>query len=119
MGFLFLLALCWFLFGSLVVTGVVAITQSVPLRLVMGVIAIDCSFVIGLSTYCLFRGIKAAYWFTSVLMGLILIVSFMDDLGWVDFTLIGITALTLGLLLKDRRWYLEKDKNTGASVEGK
>ncbi len=46
------------------------------------------------------------------MMGMILIVSFMDDLGWVDFTLIGITALTLGLLIKDRRWYLDKTRNS-------
>ncbi len=93
-------------------TGVAVITQSVLLRFVTGVITIVCSFVIGSSTYCLFRGIKAAYWFTTVLMGMILIFSFMDDLGWVDFTLIGIIALTLGLLVKDHRWYLNKTRNS-------
>ncbi len=112
LGLLIFLASCWCLFGFLVVTGAIVITQSVPLRLAMGAAAIACSLVIGLSTFCMYRGINTAYLFITVLMGVILLVSFMDDLGWVDFTMIGITAFTFGLLIKDRRWYRNKNMKT-------
>jgi hypothetical protein len=50
------------------------------------------------------------------MFGMILILSFMDELGWLDLVLIVVTAITLILLIKDRVWYLEDPNKPGKSI---
>jgi hypothetical protein len=105
-GLLTFICLCWFLFGVLAVTGIITTISNFQVRLLLGGIAIACSLVISGFTILLSRRNRLIYRPSVVLLAAIILVSIMDDLGWVDLSLIGITTVTLVLLIKDRAWYL-------------
>lgn len=106
LGLMSLLTAIWFVFGVLAAANLITTIPVMQVRLVIGGMAIACSLVTALFTYLLFRRNRIVYKMTLVLFGLIFLLSFADNLGWVDFSLIGITAIVLGLLVKERAWYL-------------
>jgi hypothetical protein len=116
LGLMSLIAAIWFLFGLLAAANLITTIPGIQVRLVIGGMAIACSLVTALFTYLLFHRNRVAYKLTLILLCLVILLSFADNLGWVDFSLIGMTAVTVGLLVKDRNWYLgEKNvtKNAG------
>lgn len=108
LGLFGLIALCWFGFAILMITGLIVQVPVQEVRLILGGIALACSIITALAGWLLSRKNRAVYFASTVLLGMILIVSFMDDLGLVDFLMITITAVTLGLLIKNRTWFLQK-----------
>jgi hypothetical protein len=121
LGLLSFLAAIWFIFGVLAGANFITTIPGIQVRLVIGGMAIACSLVISLFTFLLFRRNRVVYKLTLVLLCLVILLSFADDLGWVDFSLIGITAIALGLLVKDREWYLgqkKTNKNAADQVSG-
>jgi succinate-acetate transporter protein len=116
LGLMSLLAVIWFAFGILAAGNLITTIPSIQIRLVIGGVAIISSLGIAVFTYLLFRQNRMAYKLTLVLLSLIFLLSFADDLGWVDFSLIVILATVIGLLVKDRAWYLrQKSVNKNAS----
>ncbi len=104
-----IIALCWLVFGILVVTNSIPTIPSGLYSTLLGMGTIVCSLIIALAAFFLSRRNRIVYYMSVALLGTILVVSFMDDLGWLDFTLIGITAITFILLIRDHRWYLNRD----------
>jgi hypothetical protein len=51
---------------------------------------------------------KFAFYLTIAFLFLIVMLTIMDDLGVIDFIVITITLLPIILLIKNRKWYLQK-----------
>jgi hypothetical protein len=105
-GLLAFIAIVWLVFGILAVTGILVTISIREFRLAIGGMAIACSLVITAFTVLLSRRNHIVYRLTIILLSAIILLSIMDDLGWADLSLIGITVVTLILLIKDRTWYL-------------
>jgi len=102
------IAMGWLIFGLLAILNVLTFIPVAQIRLTIGGIAIACSSFTGAAIFFLYRRNKYVYYCTVALLAMFLTVSFMDDLGLTDAILIGITLLTLILLIKDRNWFLAK-----------
>lgn len=107
-GLVAVIALFWLGLGILAINNQYVKISIPEMRLVFGILAIGCSFSLAAAAWLLTRRNRITYYGATILLGLILIASFMDDLGMVDFLLITITAVTLGLLIKNRTWFLQK-----------
>ncbi len=106
---LYLTALVWQCFGLLAIFNMIPTIPAGPVRWIIGFLAIGCSIILTGITYFLNRHNRLAYNGTVGLMVLIIIASFLDDLGLSDIVLIVVDLTILGLLLKDRAWYLHPD----------
>lgn len=106
LGLLLFIALCWFAFGVMAAANLITTIPSTQIRLVLGGLGIACALVTSLTAFLLSRRSRYVYQFSIILLVFIILMSIMDDLGWVDFSLIAITMAALGLLIKDRAWYL-------------
>lgn len=72
----------------------------------MGILSIGCSIVLTLITFFMKRQNRLAYLTVISLLMVIILVSFLDNLGPADFILIVFDLTALGLLIKDRAWYM-------------
>lgn len=108
LALLSLIAAGWLGFSLLTIGNVIISIPSGAARWAIGGIALACSLVTAAAVYGLIRQIRMVYYATVCLLGMILLVSFMDELGWADLALISLTMITLGLLIKDRAWFLQK-----------
>ena len=102
-----IIAICWFGFGVLTLANLITPIPSGQVRVAIGIVAIACSIITALAAVFLFRRNRWVYFSTVTLFGMILIMSFMDELGWLDMLFIVITAITLAFLIRDRAWYLQ------------
>lgn len=107
-GLVAFIALFWFGLGILAINNQYVKISIPEVRLVIGILSIGCSLSLAAAAWLLSRRNRITYLGAIILLGLILIASFMDDLGIVDFVLIAITAVTLGLLIKERAWFMQK-----------
>lgn len=107
-AFLFLAALIWLIFGFIVVAGLhPALPEEPLLRWGMGTTAFVGGMVLaGLGIFLMKRN-RFLYWISLIGLGLVTLVNFFDDLGWVDVGVALISLLPFILLLKDRHWYLQ------------
>lgn len=108
LGLLTFIALSWFVFGVLAATNIVTTIPTTEIRVVLAGIGIACSLVTAVTTFLLSRRSRYIYHFAIILLVFIILMSIMDDLGWVDFSLIAVYLTALGLLIKDRSWYLSQ-----------
>jgi hypothetical protein len=106
---LYLIALCWFIFSLLTFGNVFITIPSGFVRWAIGIITLICSIITAMAAYFLTRRNRMIYLATIGLLVMLIIGSFMDELGWSDAALIVITATTLGLLIKDRAWFFPPD----------
>lgn len=107
-GLIAVIALFWFSFSILAFSNQYVRISNDEIRVAIGMLALGCSLCLALTAWLLSKRNRIVYHVTTILLGLILIASFMDDLGLVDFLLIAITAVALGLLVKNRAWFLHK-----------
>ncbi len=107
-GLIALIALLWFSFSILAFNNQYVKISNDEIRVAIGILSLGCSLCLALTAWLLSKRNRIIYHATTILLGLILIASFMDDLGLVDFLMITITAVTLGLLIKNRTWFLQK-----------
>lgn len=108
---LFFIAFIWLCFGLLVLGNVITTVPAGPIRLIMGLLALCCSIALTLVTASLIGHNRLAYIGMVSLLVLIIIASFLDDIGLLDVILIAIDLATLGLLIKDRAWYLHQNNS--------
>jgi len=67
-----------------------------------------CALGLAGTAWFLVRRNRFAYYFLVALLGIITIVFLMDDFGIADLIFLSVHLLILGLLIKDRDWYLIK-----------
>lgn len=106
---LYLIALCWFIFSLLTLGNLFITIPAGFVRWAIGMITLACSITTALAAYFLTRRNRMIYLATVGLLVMIIIGSFMDELGWSDAPLIVITAATLVMLIKDRAWFFPPD----------
>jgi hypothetical protein len=102
-------SILWGLFAFIVIIGAHPSYRNFPLlRWSMAGISLGIAVTLTLLWVYLRRRSKAAFFITVAGLTAFTIVIFMDDFGFADFMLLIINTLPLILLIKDRRWFLQK-----------
>jgi hypothetical protein len=110
-------ALLWFAFGVVVACGGIAsINQPPVLRWVMAGLA--CGGAAGLAGIALLlsRRSRPAFFVAIFLLTFITVLSITDQVGLADLVALAVSAVPLGLLLKDRAWYLRPTNTAGGAT---
>jgi hypothetical protein len=106
---LFLNALIWFFFAVLAGAGFhPALPESRTVQWVMAILAFGCACVLVALIILLGKRVRSAYYLTTGLLVLLMILTVTDDVGWVDLAYLTIVMAPLILLIKDRSWYLRR-----------
>ncbi len=58
--------------------------------------------------YFLGKQNRNAYYLTITALIITSLLAFFDDFGWIDLIVLVINLIPVGLLIKDRKWYLGK-----------
>ncbi|NMB54489.1 MAG: hypothetical protein GYA15_07275 [Leptolinea sp.] len=115
MALFLLIAVVWAGVGILYLAGGTGYIPSMQIKAAIGIVCLGCSLVTILVTFLLRRRNRLVYYTAVGLISMLLLGSFMDDLGWSDAVVIIVTMAALGLLIKDHAWYLG-GRNTGNPV---
>jgi hypothetical protein len=101
----------WLAFATLVANGAIgSIPSAGGIRWVMTILAFGCSAVLVGMAMLLKQRNRLAFHFSTVVLAMIAILSIADDFGLPDLISLLISLIPLGLLLKDRAWYLHTDR---------
>jgi hypothetical protein len=101
------LALLWLGFSLLVaLNGHPSFRGDHPLRGPLAVGALFGSAALAALIWTLSRRPRLGFFAANVLLGMMLIGGLMDEVGASDLVFLAMAALPIGLLWRDRRWYL-------------
>jgi hypothetical protein len=110
-------ALLWFAFGVVVACGGIASINHPPvLRWGMAGLALASAASLGGIALLLSRRSRPAFFFAISLLAIIVVLSITDQIGLADLVALAVSAVPLGLLLKDRAWYLRKTNAAGGAT---
>jgi hypothetical protein len=102
----------WFIFALIVFLGwVSSISFAGIVRWVMAALALGSSVVLAGIAYFIARRNRTAFFFGVAFLALIAILSVTDEFGLLDLFSLLLNLVPLGLLLKDRAWYLQSKNN--------
>lgn len=76
------------------------------LKWIMVLLAIGSAVILAALAHFLNRRNRLAYYASLVFLAVIAVLSITDEFGWLDLVSLLISLVPLGLLVKDRRWYL-------------
>jgi hypothetical protein len=76
------------------------------IKWIMVLLAIGSSVILAVVAYLLNQPNRLAYYVGLAFLAVIAVLSITDEFGWLDLVSLLISLIPLGLLLKDRRWYL-------------
>jgi lysylphosphatidylglycerol synthetase-like protein (DUF2156 family) len=76
------------------------------LKWIMVFLAIGSSVILAALAHFLKRRNRLAYYASLAFLAVIAVLSLTDEFGWLDLVSLLISLVPIGLLLKDRRWYL-------------
>ncbi len=108
------IAVIWLGFGGLVASGAhPAMPDEPTVRLILTAGSLITSVALFILWSMLSQHNPMGYYMSLVLFAVITLVTFLDDVGWVDFLFVGLSLVVLILLIKDRKWYLGKPLNEG------
>jgi len=103
----------WFLFSLIVVLGgQVAYNQLGVYRWLMAGLTFLVSLFLMALWYFLRRQFKPAWIVGVITLTVMVLAGFMDELGWLDYVFIVLSLVPLVLLIKDRQWYLARNRET-------
>jgi hypothetical protein len=103
-------ALIWLGFGLAVAAGAIpSIPAAGGMRWIMAALAVgSAAFLAGLAFF-LRRHSRPAYYLALGLLAVIAVLALADQVGLLDVAALVINLVPLGLLLKDRVWYLGRN----------
>jgi hypothetical protein len=108
--FILVNALVWLVFALLVATGLhPSLPASIPLRWFMVAMSLIAAVALTGVTILLKRRNKLAHLLSVAGLGLLVILTVVDEVGLVDLLVLVAEVLPLVLLIKDRRWYWGKE----------
>jgi hypothetical protein len=112
-------ALLWFAFGAATAYGaIVSIAQPPLLRWGMASLAWASAASLAGLALMLNRRSRPAFFAAVLLLSIIVVLSFTDQVGLVDLVALAVSAAPLVMLLKDRAWYLRlADASDGATMD--
>jgi hypothetical protein len=106
-GLILLGALIWFLFGILLALNAHPGFPNDPLtRNVMAAMSLVGGFVVLVLLVLLRQRRRLAYFGMLAALTASALALFFDEIGPVDFLFLAITIIPIGLLIRDRPWYL-------------
>jgi hypothetical protein len=109
LGLIGLIAVLWAAFGAIVVANLhPALPDEPAIRSVLGLASFLIAVALVFLWVLLIRQNRWAYMATLILLGAFILATFLDDVGWADLVFVGLCALGLGLLLKERKWFFRK-----------
>ena len=110
-------ALLWFAFGVATACGAIAsIAQPPLLRWVMSGLASASATALAGIALLLSRRSRPAFFVAISLLTIIVVLSVADQVGLLDLVALAVSAVPLGLLLKDRAWYLRPTNAAGGAT---
>jgi hypothetical protein len=110
-------ALLWFAFGVVVACGGIASINHPPvLRWGMAGLALASAASLAGIALLLSRRRRPAFFIAISLLAIIVVLSITDQVGLVDLVALAVSAVPLGLLLKDRAWYLRPTNAAGSAT---
>ena len=108
LGLMALDSLLWLGFAIITVFGIFEQNIPVWLRLTMAGLSFFLAVGLGVLFYHLLKKVRIAYWTSLALIGAISVVSLMDELGVLDISFFLFNLVLLVLLIKDKKWYLNR-----------
>jgi len=106
--FILLNAIVWLGFTILLAWNLhPALPDSPVIRWIMGILAFGCACTLIVLAVLLARRIRLAYFPTLGLLALLILLTFTDEVGWVDLAYLVLATTPFILLIKDRSWYLK------------
>lgn len=94
----------WLIFGFMFAFRPTSMPEG--LKWIMVLLAISSSVILAVLARFLNRRNRLAYYASLTFLAVIAVLSITDEFGWLDLVSLLISLVPLGLLLKDRRWYL-------------
>ena len=106
---IFTMAAIWLIFGLIVALGWHPNYNATGIfRWVMAVCSAAAAVIlIGLGLL-LSKKSRPAWYLSVILLVLMTLANLFDDMGWIDLLVMAGSLLPLILLIKDRKWYLQK-----------
>lgn len=106
---IFTMAAIWLIFGLIVALGWHPNYSATGIfRWVMAVCSAAAAVIlIGLGLL-LHKKFRPAWYLSVILLALMTLANLFDDMGWIDLLVMAGSLLPLILLIKDRKWYLQK-----------
>lgn len=102
----------WFIYALIMAFGGISSFSDAGIaRWVMAILALASSVALAGIAYFLARRNRLAFFFGVVFLALLAILSITDEFGLLDLLSLLISLVPLGLMLKDRAWYLQSGKN--------
>jgi hypothetical protein len=92
--------------------GVSSIASASTVKWVMAILALSSSVALAGITFFLARRNRLAFFFGVVLLTIIAILSITDEFGILDLFSLLVSIVPLGLMIRDRAWYLKSNKNS-------
>jgi len=81
------------------------------LALVMAALAFIAGTVLAVLTVTV-RKYRPSYYLLVASLGLLALLSITDDFGLVDLAFLLVILVTIGLLIRDRKWYLHRNQDS-------
>jgi hypothetical protein len=103
----------WLIFAIIVALGVIrSIAAAGVIRWAMVILALGTSVVLAGIVLFLRRRNRLAFYAGVILLATIAVLSITDQIGLPDLFMLLINLFALGLMLKDRSWYLQSSNAT-------
>ena len=102
-------ALVWLVFGVLVVAGLhPALPEEVYFKWGMTVLSFAAAGVMTALFLLLKKRIRWGWYAAVAALAVSSVLTIFDDVGWIDLAVLVVMLVPLILLIKDRKWYLQK-----------
>jgi hypothetical protein len=109
----------WLIYALIVAFGLISSFTAYPvLRWTMAILAMGASVCMAGLVLLLYRHSRLAFHACCIMLAAVAILSVTDQVGWPDILTFLISLAALGLMLKDRKWYLQKPSWHDPGPEG-
>jgi lysylphosphatidylglycerol synthetase-like protein (DUF2156 family) len=106
--FIILNSLIWFTLGVLVAADAHPSLPDLPLlKGIMAFASLTIGVILLILSFYLYKRSRIAFYFALILLIAMALLTFFDQVGWIDLLILAINLVPIILLIKDRSWYLQ------------
>jgi LPXTG-motif cell wall-anchored protein len=99
----------WLIYAIIVALGAhPALPSTGIIKWVLFILALGTSVVLAVIVFFLRKHNRFAFYIGVALLAIIAVLILLDEIGAPDIAILLVNLVTLGLLLKDRAWYIQK-----------
>ena len=111
-GFIILNIAIWFILGTIIMLDLhPGMPDQLLARGIMAILSFAAAAILAVIFLFLRKHNRIAYYFTLAFFAASAILTFFDDVGWIDIAFTAIFIIPIILLIKDRDWYLREEMN--------